>query len=45
VSLVTNYRATYADKIRRDGLDALIVSMAKTSKQNVFPRKAETSRE
>ncbi len=39
VSLVTNYRTTYADKIRRDGLDALIASIAKTSTQNVLPDK------
>lgn len=39
VSLVTNYRTTYADKIRRDGLDALIASISKTTTQNVFPDK------
>lgn len=27
VSLVTNYRATYAEKVRKDGLDALIASL------------------
>lgn len=37
VSLVTNYRTTYADKIRREGLDSLIASISKTSTQNVFP--------
>lgn len=28
VSLVTNYRSTYAEKIRKDGLDALIASIS-----------------
>jgi phospholipid transport system substrate-binding protein len=32
VSLVTNYRATYADKIKNDGLDALIASLAKSNR-------------
>lgn len=32
VSLVTNYRATYADRIKNDGLDALIASMAKSNR-------------
>jgi phospholipid transport system substrate-binding protein len=49
VSLVTNYRTTYADKIRRDGLDALIASISKTSTQNVFrdkgPDKGKSARE
>jgi phospholipid transport system substrate-binding protein len=49
VSLVTNYRTTYADKIRRDGLDALIASISKTSTQNVLPdkgpEKGKSSRE
>jgi phospholipid transport system substrate-binding protein len=28
VSLVTNYRSTYAEKVRNDGLDALIASLS-----------------
>lgn len=39
VSLVTNYRTTYADRIRRDGLDALIASISRTTTQNVVPDK------
>lgn len=34
VSLVTNYRSVYADKIRRDGLPALIASMARVNREN-----------
>jgi phospholipid transport system substrate-binding protein len=33
ISLVTNYRATYADKIKNDGLDALITSLAKGNRE------------
>jgi phospholipid transport system substrate-binding protein len=33
ISLVTQYRATYADKIRSQGLDALIADMADKNKQ------------
>ena len=33
VSLVTNYRATYADRVRNDGLDALIASLARDNKE------------
>ncbi len=33
VSLVTNYRATYADRVRNEGLDALIASLAKDNKE------------
>jgi phospholipid transport system substrate-binding protein len=32
VSLVTNYRATYADKIKNDGLEALITSLARSNR-------------
>ncbi|GMR03794.1 MAG: ABC transporter substrate-binding protein [Gammaproteobacteria bacterium] len=32
VSLVTNYRSTYASRIRNEGIDALIASMAKANK-------------
>lgn len=32
VSLVTNYRSVYATKIRQEGLDALLVSMAQSNK-------------
>lgn len=39
ISLVTNYRATYAEKIRSQGLDALIASLARTPTQNVFHNK------
>lgn len=41
VSLVTNYRATYAEKIRRDGLDALIASMARTPTQNLMNKQVQ----
>ena len=41
VSLVTNYRATYAEKIRRDGLDALIASMARTPTQDVLKKQVQ----
>lgn len=34
VSLVTNYRSVYAGKIRRDGLPALIASMARVNREN-----------
>ncbi len=34
VSLVTNYRSVYASKIRRDGLPALIDSMARVNRAN-----------
>ena len=45
VSLVTNYRTTYADRIRRDGLDALIASISRTSTQNVVPDKGKAARD
>jgi phospholipid transport system substrate-binding protein len=31
VSLVTNYRSVYSEKIKKDGLDALIVSLAQST--------------
>ncbi len=34
VSLVTNYRTTFANQIRRDGLDKLIASLAERNKQD-----------
>jgi phospholipid transport system substrate-binding protein len=49
VSLVTNYRATYADRIKNDGLDALIASLAKSNRDGtpaepaVKPRAKGTS--
>lgn len=33
VSLVTNYRSTYAEKIRREGLDKLIAELAEANKR------------
>lgn len=33
VSLVTNYRATYAERVRNEGLDALIASIARDNKE------------
>ena len=33
VSLVTNYRSVYAGKIRNEGMDALIASVAQSNKQ------------
>lgn len=36
VSLVTTYRSTYAEKIRNEGTDALIASMAKSDKDDVI---------
>ena len=50
VSLVTNYRATYADRIKNEGLDALIASLAKSNRDGtpvepaVKPRAKGTSR-
>jgi len=32
ISLVTNYRSTYAERIQREGLDALIASIARDNK-------------
>jgi phospholipid transport system substrate-binding protein len=49
VSLVTNYRATYADRIKNEGLDALIASLAKSNRDGtpaepiVKPRAKGTS--
>jgi len=37
ISMVTNYRSVYADKIRKQGLDALIASMASTGPETVKP--------
>ena len=34
VSLVTNYRTTFANQIRRDGLDKLIASLADRNQQD-----------
>ena len=34
VSLVTNYRTTFANQIRQDGLDKLIASLAGRNKQD-----------
>mgnify|MGYP001567794114 FL=1 len=36
VSLVTTYRSTYAEKIRNEGTDALIASMAKSDKDDAI---------
>ena len=36
ISLVTTYRSTYAEKIRNEGTDALIASMAKSDKDDVI---------
>lgn len=36
VSLVTTYRSTYAEKIRNEGTDALIASMAKSDKDDTL---------
>lgn len=33
VSLVTNYRSTFADQIRNDGMDAVIASLTQRNKQ------------
>ena len=33
ISLVTNYRSTYADRIQREGLDALIASITRDNKE------------
>ena len=41
VSLVTNYRATYAEKVRNDGLDALIASLASDNRR---ARETESAR-
>ncbi|MBE9516326.1 MAG: ABC transporter substrate-binding protein [Proteobacteria bacterium] len=38
VSMVTNYRSVYAEKVRKQGLDALIV---KISRENTTDKKAE----
>lgn len=40
VSLVTNYRATYADKVRAQGLDALIASIADANRRGQVDIKA-----
>lgn len=37
VSLVTNYRSTYASKIKQQGIDALIDSIAQSNSQPVVP--------
>lgn len=37
VSLVTNYRSTYSAKIKEQGLDALIASIAQSNSQPVVP--------
>ena len=36
ISLVTTYRSTYAEKIRNEGTDALIASMAKSDKDDAI---------
>lgn len=41
VSLVTTYRGTYAEKIRNEGMDALIASMKKTEKQDAIGKARE----
>jgi phospholipid transport system substrate-binding protein len=33
VSLVTNYRATYAERVKKEGLDGLIAALAKDNKE------------
>ena len=38
ISLVTNYRSAYAEKIAKDGIEALIESINKTDKQEVIGR-------
>lgn len=35
VSLVTNYRSTFADQIRTQGMDATIDSLAQRNRQNL----------
>jgi phospholipid transport system substrate-binding protein len=49
VSLVTTYRTTYADLIRREGIDSLIAGIARsnqwpTSRRDKAPELAESSR-
>lgn len=41
VSLVTTYRGTYAEKIRNEGMDALIASMKKTEKEDALGKARE----
>ncbi len=41
VSLVTTYRGTYAEKIRNEGMDALIASMKKTEKEDAIGKARE----
>ncbi len=41
VSLVTTYRGTYAEKIRNEGIDALIASMKKTEKEDALGKARE----
>lgn len=41
VSLVTTYRGTYAEKIKNEGMDALIASMKKTEKEDALGKARE----
>jgi phospholipid transport system substrate-binding protein len=41
VSLITTYRGTYAEKIKNDGMDALIASMRKTEKEDAIGKARE----
>lgn len=43
VSLVTNYRTTYANKVKTDGLDALIASMVDANRRGQVDVKAPGS--
>ena len=43
VSLVTNYRSTYATKVKNEGLDALIKSVADANRRGVVDTKAPGS--
>ena len=43
ISLVTNYRTTYANKVKTDGLDALIASMADANRRGQVDVKAPGS--
>ncbi len=43
VSLVTNYRSTYATKVKSEGLDALIASMAEAKRRGQVDPKAPGS--
>jgi len=43
VSLVTNYRSTYATKVKTEGLDALIASMAEAKRRGQVDPKAPGS--